>query len=319
MSATGRTVRGGRGSVVPPAEVDSYYDRQVIKTPVWTWEVPTYFFVGGAAGASAVLAAAARLAKRPSLARAARRAALGATLASPPLLVSDLGRPERFHHMLRTFKPTSPMSVGSWVLAVFGPAAAASGVLAEWGRMPRLQRLAETAAGALGPAMVTYTAVLVADTAVPVWHEARRELPMLFAGSATASAASLAALSLPPAEAAPARRLAVAAAATELAASARMEQQLGWLAEPYHQGTAGRLAKASKACTASGAAVMAATGRWRRGAVVGALLLLAGSLSQRWAVFQAGKASAKDPRYVVGLQRQRMQDADEVTPQARHG
>ena len=304
-----RRLRGGPGSVVPAAEIRTYYDRPVLKQPVWTWEIPAYFFTGGLAGASASLGAIARRRSHPLLARAARRIALGGVVVSPALLVSDLGRPERFHHMLRIFRPTSPMSVGTWVLTVFGPAAGASAVLAELGWWPRLQRLAETVAGGLGPVMATYTAVLVADTAIPVWHEARHELPFVFAGSAAASAGAAATLLAPAAEAGPARRLAVTGGLLELGAAEVMRVRLGEQGEPYRLADAGRWSRAATACTAAGTALIGLGGRRRRAAaVVGSALLLAGSVCQRWAVYRAGFISAADPKYTVGPQRRRIEE-----------
>src|SRR5215218_8595674 len=100
----------------------SYHGRPVLKEPVWTWEVPCYFFVGGLAGASAPLALAAQAAGNRPLERRAWLTALAGAAVSPALLVSDLGRPERFLHMLRMVKPTSPMSLGAWALTVFGAA-----------------------------------------------------------------------------------------------------------------------------------------------------------------------------------------------------
>src|SRR5919112_2076566 len=124
---------GGRGRVeeTPEELVRSYYDRPVLKEPVWTWEVPWYLFAGGLAGASAALSFATRLAGNDRLARSALLIALGGVTASPVLLIMDLGRPERFYNMLRVFKPTSPMSVGTWILTGFGNslgAAAASDI-----------------------------------------------------------------------------------------------------------------------------------------------------------------------------------------------
>jgi polysulfide reductase-like protein len=304
-----RDRRGGRvrGSMVPEAEFRSYYGRPVIKEPVWTWEVPWYFFVGGAAGVSASLGLGARLAGNHRLAGNAWLVSGAGVALSGPLLVSDLGRPERFHHMLRVFKVTSPLSVGSWILAAIGPAAAGAAVSDRLGLLPRLGRAAEVVAGLLGPALATYTGVLVADTAVPVWHEAGRELPFVFAGSAAASAGAAATVLTPAAEAGPARRLAVGGALLELGAVQVMERRLGELGEPYHQGSAGRFARAAKACTAAGAGLVALGGRRRRGvAVAGAALLLAGSVCERWAVYKAGFQSARDPRYVVGPQRERL-------------
>jgi hypothetical protein len=276
---------------------DSYYGRAILKQPTWTWEVPFYFFFGGMAGAAAPFALACELRGDEDLARRAWLVALGGVAASPPLLVSDLGRPERFHHMLRVFKPTSPMSVGSWILASSSAAIALATARSVLGWFPRLGRAAGATA-VLGPALATYTAVLVADTAVPVWHEARLELPFVFAAGATMSAGSAVALA---GGGAPARRLALAGAAGELVATTTMERRLGDLGEPYREGAAGRLARAAKALTATGAALMATT-RHRR---VGAGLMLAGAAATRWAVYKAGQQSAADPKYVVGPQRAR--------------
>jgi hypothetical protein len=192
------------------------------------------------------------------------------------------------------------------VLAVKAPAAAGA-ALSEWfGIFPRLGRVAEVVSGLLGPALCTYTGVLMANTAVPVWHEAGRELPMVFAGSAMASAGAAATILTPAADAGPARRLATVGAAVELGAVGVMDRRLGELAEPYHQGPAGRYARLARSCTALGAAAVAAAGTRRRwAAVVGSGLLLAGSAFERLAVYKAGYESARDPKYVVKPQRER--------------
>jgi hypothetical protein len=296
--------------MVPEAEFRSYYGRPVIKEPAWTIEVPWYFFVGGMAGASAPLAVAARMAGNERLARSAVTVAAAGVAVGTPLLVSDLGRPERFHHMLRLFKPTSPMSMGSWVLAGLAPSAVNAAVSEWFGIFPRLGRVAEVVSGLLGPALATYTAVLVANTAVPVWHEAGRELPLVFAGSAMASAGAATTLLTPAADAGPARRLAVTGAVVELAAGQVMERRLGELAEPYHQGVAGRYAAAGQGLHPAGAAAIGLAGRRRRPlAMAGAGLLLAGSALERLAVYKAGFQSARDPKYVVKPQRRRLEAA----------
>ncbi|HWD44050.1 MAG TPA: NrfD/PsrC family molybdoenzyme membrane anchor subunit [Actinomycetota bacterium] len=305
-----RRRRGGRGLLVPEADFRSYYGRPILKEPAWTLEVPWYFFVGGMAGASAPLAVAARMSGNERLARSALTVAGAGIAASVPLLVSDLGRPERFHHMLRVFKPTSPMSMGSWALAAMGPAAVGAAVSDRLGILPGLGRAAEVVSGVIGPSICTYTAALVANTAVPVWHEARQELPLVFAGSALASAGAASALLTPAADAGPARRLAVTGAVVELAAGQVMERRLGELAEPYHQGAAGRYARLAKGCTAAGAAAMALAGRRRPLAMAGAGLLLAGSAFERLAVYKAGFQSARDPKYVVKPQRARLEAAN---------
>jgi Polysulphide reductase, NrfD len=281
---------------------DSYYGRPIVKAPVWTWEIPVYFFLGGMAGAAAPFALVSELRGDDALARRAWLVALAGIGASPPLLISDLGRPERFHHMLRVLKPTSPMSVGSWILGATSTAIGLGAARSLLGWFPRLGRAAGAAA-VLGPALSTYTAVLVADTAIPAWHEARRELPFVFAAGAAMSAGSAVALA---GGGGPARRLALAGAAGELAATTAMEHRLGALGEPYREGEAGRFARAAKAMTAAGALVMAARGRRRAGVAAGGALMLAGALATRWSVYKAGFQSAADPKYVVDPQRARV-------------
>jgi len=204
-----------------------YYGRPVVKEPVWTPEVAIYFWLGGLAGMSAVLAFAARLAGRPRLARASLLAGFAALLGCPPLLVADLGRPERFYNMLRVFKPTSPMSVGSWGLSLFGGALGVAAASEVTGWLRPIGRLGELGAAIFGLPLFTYTAVLVADTSVPVWHEARQELPFVFAGSASASAGAAAAILTSSRESGPARALSIFGACVELAAVRVMERRLG--------------------------------------------------------------------------------------------
>jgi hypothetical protein len=173
-----------------------------------------------------------------------------------------------------------------------------------------LRGVAGAVSGVLGPALSSYTGALVADTAIPVWHEARRELPFVFAGSAAATAGGAAAILTPPEDAGPARRLALVGAVVEVAARKVMERRLGpFLGEPYFEGDSGRYATLAKRLTSAGAAVLALTGRRRVGAVAGGALLLAGGAFQRWAVFRAGFASARDPKYTVVPQRARLDDA----------
>ena len=301
--------------MVPDAQFTSYYGRPVVKASPWTEDIPGYLFLGGLAGGSALLGAGADLTGRPALRRTARLGAAGAITASLGLLVHDLGRPSRFLNMLRVAKPTSPMSVGTWILTAFGPAAgvAAAGELA--GLLPRpLRRLvgavdrpAGLAAAALGPAVAAYTAVLIADTATPSWHEAHRELPFVFAGSAAVAAGGLGMLGAPVGQAGPARRLAVGGALLELAASQRMESSMGIAAEPLHEGRAGTLMKASKALTGLGTLGTLLARRDRRVAAASGIALLAGSACTRFGIFYAGQASARDPKYTVVPQRERLE------------
>jgi hypothetical protein len=280
----------------------SYYGQPVIKSPVWTPEVPIYFFTGGMAGASAGLAFAARLSGNKKLARAATANAFAGIAVSPVLLISDLGVRRRFLNMLRVFKPTSPMSIGSWILAVEGAAVTVSAAHEFLGWFPKpVARAIEALAALLGMPLATYTAALVANTAVPVWHEGRHELPFAFAGGSAMAAGGLAALLVPGRDGAPARRLAMAGAAGELIAVQLMQRRLGNLAEPYRTGMAGALRRATKGAAGGGGALLAvAEVRGSRPlGVAGALMTVAGSMSARWMVFRAGFQSAAAPEYTV--------------------
>ena len=293
------------------AEPQSYYGRPILKEPVWTWEIPTYFFFGGLAGASSALSLLARVAGNAPLARATTYISAAGDAVSPALLVSDLGRPERFLNMFRVFKVTSPMSVGSWVLGASGTANGFAAFCELFGILPRLRLTAETVSALLGPLLSTYTGILVANTAIPVWHEARRELPFVFAGSSAASAGAAAMLFVPPEDAGPARRLLLLGVAGEGAATQAMERRLGFVGEPYKRGAAGRLARLAKGLSLAGAAVTAVAGRRRGGAVAGASLVLAGGMCLRWAVYKAGFPSARDPKYTVTPQRRRLESAQD--------
>lgn len=288
-------------------EVRTYYDRPVLKAPVWRWMVPAYFFTGGVAAGSSLLSAGARLTGDDATARRCLVASLGALTVSTGFLVGDLGRPARFLNMLRVAKPTSPMSVGSWVLASFGTATGVAATAEVLGFARGPARVAEGVAAALAPVMATYTAVLLADTAVPAWHEARSELPFVFAGGALASGGGLAVLTASASGAPAARRAAVAGAALELFAARRMERRLGELAEPYLHGKAAVLRRLAKGATAAGALVLGLAGKRRPAAGCGGALLLVGAAAQRFTIFHAGVASALDPKYTVGPQRRRLE------------
>ena len=288
-------------------EMRSYYGRPIIKEPTWTWEIPTYFFTGGLAGASSVLSTAAKLTGNEKLSKAALYIGATADLVSPVLLISDLGRPERFHHMLRVVKVTSPMNIGSWVLLASGGASNTAALLELTGRLKPVKLLAEAVSTLAGPSLATYTGVLVADTAVPVWHEGRHELPWIFGASAAASAGAAASIFVPPRDAGPARRLALAGVLAEGALMQAMEHRLGTVGEVYRQGAAGKFSWAAKGLAVAGAALLTRRGRKSRAsAVLGGALVCAGEACLRWAVYKAGFQSARDPKYVVESQRRRI-------------
>jgi hypothetical protein len=299
----------GEASMVPEVEFESYYGRQILKTPTWkTPDVPLYLFLGGLAGASAVLAEGAALTGRPDLERVARLAAAGGAAGGTVALVHDLGRPERFLNMLRVIKPTSPLSVGSFILAPFSGFATAAAASVLTGRLPRLGRLAGLGAAALGPPLATYTGALIANTAIPAWHEAHRELPFVFAGSGATAAGGLAMVFTPLSQAGPARRMAIAGAALEIVAAERLVDRLGMVGEPYRQGRSGKLIATARTMTAVAAGATLLLGRRSRtvSVLAGATCVVASALT-RFGIFEAGLASARDPKYVVVPQRERLE------------
>lgn len=310
-----RRRRRGRGEqpMVPDAEFSSYYGKPVLNKPTWKpLDIAGYLYLGGLAGASSLLAAGAGATGRPALGRTAKAGAAGAITLSLAALVHDLGRPSRFLNMLRVFKPTSPMSVGSWVLCGYAPLALAAAATDVAGRYRPVGSAATAGAAVLGPAVATYTAVLLSDTAVPSWHEGYRELPFVFAGSAASSAAGLALVAVPVGEAGPARRMAVLGAALELGAFQAMKRRMGLAAEPFEEGRPHRLLRAAEALTAGGAALALVSSRVRdrRLAAAAGAALLTGSAALRFGVFHAGVASAEDPRYTVVPQRDRLRGRD---------
>ncbi len=294
-------------------EFRSYYGRQIIKSPVWkTPDVPLYLFLGGLAATSSGLAALAGATGRPSLRRTGRLAAAGGAIGGTVFLVHDLHRPHRFLHMLRVFKPTSPLSVGTWILSPFATFAAATAASEVTGLFRRAGDASGVAAAVIGPALGTYTAVLFSNTAVPTWHEAHRELPVLFAGSAAAAGGGMGLIGATVTENVPAARLAVAGAAVELAVGEYMERKLGLLGDVYHKGKASTLMKASKACLAAGL-VGTLLGRRRRwSAALSGAALMAGSALTRFGVFEAGMASSRDPAHIVVPQRERIRQREET-------
>jgi hypothetical protein len=296
-----------RQEIVPNAAFESYYGRQILKTPTWkSPDVPLYLFLGGLAGASAVLAEGAAATGRPGLERVARLAAAGGATAGSVALVHDLGRPERFLNMLRVLKPTSPLSVGSFILAPFSTLAGAAAASHVTGRLPRIGRMAGRGAAAFGPPLATYTAALLANTAVPAWHEAHRELPFVFGGSSASAAGGLGMLCAPYAESGPALRLAVAGAVVETVATEAMSKRLGMIAEPYHQGRSGQLMKLQRRLTEAGLALSVLGLRSSLARRAAGATFVVDSLVTRFGVFEAGKQSARDPKYVVVPQRERL-------------
>ncbi|GAA4742990.1 NrfD/PsrC family molybdoenzyme membrane anchor subunit [Actinomycetospora chibensis] len=308
--------RRGRGDElqVPEAEFRSYYGRPIIKAPVWkNPDVPLYLFLGGLAATSSGLGALGGATDRPTLRRTGRLAAAAGAAGGTVFLVHDLHRPKRFLHMLRVFKPTSPLSVGTWILSPFATFAAATAASELTGLFRRAGDASGAVAAVIGPALGTYTAVLFSNTAVPTWHEAHRELPIVFAGSAAAAGGGMGLVGASVRDNVPAARLAVAGAVVELAAGEFMERKLGLLGDVYQKGRAHTLMRASKACLAAGAvgAVLGRRHRWS--AALSGLALMAGSALTRFGVFDAGIASANDPAHIVVPQRERIRQRQATT------
>lgn len=273
----------------PLVAAPTYYNQPVLKEPVWKWYVPAYFYVGGAAGAASVLGAAATLmGGLHRLSRACRWVGTIGDMLGTGLLIADLGRPSRFLNMLRVFRASSPMSVGSWVLAGSGAMNTAGLLLGN----TALGNTADVLGGIAGVPLSGYTAVLLTHTAVPVWQNARRTLPALFVASAASSAAALLDLfPLGEREQRVVRRFGFAAKIAALGSAVAVERELALAppsVRPLKSGFSGALWMASHALT-----LASFFPRRRR---TRSLLATVGALAMRFAIAQAGKRSARDPQ-----------------------
>jgi len=198
VAGRGVDVAGG-----PIPRKPGYYGQPVVKPPVWTWEIPLYFFFGGMAGMSAVIASGAIIFHHLDLTRAALWiAAIGGAVISPILLIMDLGRPRLFLNMLRVFKHRSAMSMGAWILSGFGACAVPGLIALELHAQQifpsTLDQLLRLAAGIFifgsaifGTLLATYTGVLIGATAIPAWFLHRTLLPIHFGTAGLGSAAAM--------------------------------------------------------------------------------------------------------------------------------
>ncbi len=208
VSGRGVDVAGGPiprklATASPSGGGPGYYGQPVVKPPVWTWEIPLYFFFGGIAGMSAVVALAAALFHRVDLARAAMwLAVIAGAVLSPVLLIMDLGRPQRFLNMLRVFKHRSAMSMGAWILSAFAACGVPGLIALELhaqhifaGTLDQLLRIAAGififGAAIFGTFLATYTGVLIGATAIPAWFLHRILLPIHFGTAGLGSAAAV--------------------------------------------------------------------------------------------------------------------------------
>lgn len=277
------------------ATSSTYYDLPVVKSAPWKGYIPAYFYLGGLAGAASTLAAAAELVHDDPAARRLHWIATLGHSGGAACLVADLGKPARFYQMMRVFRPTSPMNMGTWILS----AASLSGGLALLGSYRERPRIGiTTIASALSGAMLsTYTGVLIGNTAIPVWETTRRRLPLWFAAASAASVASLLELLGDGAG----RRYSIVAKAAELVAAEAVERRAAaaGVSSPLHEGTSGRMWRGAKWL---GFASLAAT-LLRRPRLAGALGTASAVLG-RFAILEAGRASAADPRATFEPQRQ---------------
>ena len=293
VAAANRRMRGG-----PAPEPRGPF----LHAPVWTWEVPVYFWVGGMASGSAFVALACDVAGDARSARIARKVALAAVAPAPVLLIGDLGRPERFLNMLRVFKPRSPMNLGAWCLVGFS-ATAATAVGADLAGRPRAASGAGAATALLGGYLGSYTGVLLACTAVPVWARSRHMLGPIFIATATASGAAatrltLRASGLPDGHPTNAALSAVetAAIAAELALSTVNERGIGNAARALHRGTPGRVYRVAQAAVLAGLAAQAVARRLRQPRLqnLASVAYMTGALAFRVAWVEGGKQSVVD-------------------------
>jgi hypothetical protein len=266
----------------------TYYDVPLLKPPVWTWEVPTYFFVGGAAGAAAVIAAVAQFTGTSGkLARDARWLAAAGAPISAALLTTDLGRPERFINMLRVFKPQSTMSVGSWTLAAFSASSAAALV-----PISAISKTAVPASALVGCVMLTYTGVLIGATAIPAWHAHVRELPIRFAASGMGAAAAV--LTLLGHDDPALNRLAVGAAAVDTLVGVEIEIRRHPAGRPLREGLSGLVVRAGGILAGPVPLLMRTLSQSRRSRQLASLAAISGSLLTRLGWVLAGRVSANE-------------------------
>jgi Polysulphide reductase, NrfD len=303
--------RGREGT--PPTIVQG----PVMKAPVWTWEVPLYFWFGGMAAGATFVAVACDVAGDHRSARVARKVALGALLPCPPLLIKDLGRPARFYNMLRIFKPRSPMSMGSWCLTAFGGLLTGA-IGADLLGRERLARGLGAATTVTGGYLGSYTGVLLASTAVPVWARSHLFLGPIFVSTATLTGASATRLVLVAGgqpEGHPTRealaRVEIGAMAAELLLSEINDYRLGRLALSLDEGAGARWFKGAQWLARAGLLQRLArhrTGAWaEHGASV---CFMAAALCFRFAWVRSGRSSAHDDEAVARMARGRATRAE---------
>lgn len=302
--------RGVAGAPFPQANPENgYYRIPLLKQPAWTWEIPLYFFVGGASGAAGVIGAIADYTGADrELVRHARWIAAAGSVISPALLIADLGRPERFLNMLRVFKPQSPMSVGVWTLVGFsaGAAAAAFADFMQERYGPSLPlRILENAGDAaslvFGLPFSNYTGVLIGASTIPVWNRSAAELPLHFGASGLGAGVGILELMGHRRHRA-LEALALGAAIFETLEGIRIESRSQAELEPLKRGASGWITRAGGILSGPLPLLLRAAGMLGKGTRSRSLghwaawSAVAGSLLTRIAWMQAGHTSARDWR-----------------------
>src|SRR6266700_3869104 len=304
VTGPGVDVAGG-----PIPRKPGYYGQPVVRPPVWTWEIPIYFFVGGLGGMSAVIALGALLFHHFDVARTAMWVAAIASVLSPILLILDLGRPHLFLHMLRVFKPQSAMSMGAWILAAFGMCVVPGLIALELHTFHlfagAIDQILGVAVGILmfgsaifGMLLATYTGVLIGATAIPAWFLHHRLLPSHFVAAGLESAAAL--LELLGHRIAPLNAIGLLAAAVETALWIWLEiNRHGAADRALHAGHSGWLIRGSEILSGPLALIL----RLANFVPLAGISFLLGALINRFGWISAGKVCARDPEAVFASQR----------------
>jgi hypothetical protein len=288
----------------------SYYGLPALKPPVWTWEVPLYFFIGGIAGVSSCIAFIAHLfGAQPALIRLALWIGLAGAAICPVLLIADLGRPSRFLNMLRVFKLKSPMSMGAWILVAFSGCAFLGVVGTElplfgYGSplISAVGWLGEASGALTGLLLASYTGVLIGATAIPVWLVHRRFLPAHFLTSGLGGAAAVLELCgfLVPAT----QTLGFTAAGLETIFEVSFEVRKSPADGPLHHGASGIAFRIAGFLEGPAAlAIRVLWGSAPAGRCAAAICFLAGAFISRYAWIWAGRVSAKHPDAQFAMQR----------------
>jgi Polysulphide reductase, NrfD len=293
----------------PAPTQESYYGLPVLKKPLWTWEVPLYFFLGGIAGVSACIGFAAQLFHAdPALIRAALWMGLIGASICPALLIADLGRPSRFLNMLRVFKLRSPMSMGAWILVAFSGCiflAVVSHELILHGLTSllwvELRWAGELTAAFTGLLLSSYTGVLIGATAIPVWSQNREILPPHFLISGLGSSSGILELLgfMVPAT----QVLGLVASGLETLLGAFLEVRKRPFDAPLHRGKSGWTLRIAGFVEGPASLLLRfVLGGSHTGRYAAAVCFIAGSLLNRYGWIWAGRASAEDPQVLFQLQ-----------------